>query len=1563
MGFLDDVGDGLEGLYKDGKKQVGKVIDQNAHTVGGMLDFVGLHDAAHAVDHWGDGVADSLGAQIGEMQLGDSDDPKDLVHGDAKALSDAAKQLRTFHDAFQETGGGLQSMDSEHWKGQAADAFRTRFQPHPAQWLSAADACATAATALDGFSTTVTWAQGQAKQAIDAYNAAKKAHQQAQDAYNTSVDAYNKAAKAWNTAAANPNAAPGPKPTDPGAFQDPSTTGLTHARDLLRAARAGRDSAADQAAKALRTALAGAPAEPSFTQRMKLDAVDLYEGSSLGTAHLLGGVVKGGADIVKFGRALDPMDAYNVTHPATYLDHLNQTAAGLVHADLHPVDVVKSLVGSGWSSDPFEAGGKLFTNIALGVATDGAGEAATATETTGIDVTENAATNAATNAAKDTTESAAGGAGREAVKDPNVNGRDPGERICEGDPIDMATGYMTLSQSDVHLAGVLPLLFTRTHDSHYRAGRWMGPTWACTLDERLEIDAEGVVLLRGDTIALAYPHPAPGTPSLPSTGARWPLTIDAQGRYTVTDPATGRTRAFHPDPDAPARPDGSVPAPLDSITDRTGHQLLFEYDHDGTPMGIRHSAGYHLEVEVTNSRITALRSAGLELVRYGYTEGHLTEVINSSGLPLRFEYDTAGRMTAWIDRNDSRYDYAYDERDRCTSQGGSGGHLRWRYDYRPGLTLATNSQGAVNRYKVNERHQITAHTDPLGHTTRYTRDHHHRLLAVTDPLGRTTTFEHDAAGNTTTVTRPDGTRSTATYNTQGLPLTVTGPDGAGWWQTYDESGNRTSLTDPTGATTHFGYDAAGHLATLTDALGATTAVRCDAAGLVLSATDPLGATTAYQRDALGRTIAITDPLGHTTRLTWNAEGRLTTRTTPDNATESWTHDGEGNTLTHTDQLGATTTFEYTHFDLLTARTTPDGARHTFTHDTELRLIQVTNPQGLTWTYQHDAAGQLTAETDFDNRTLTYTHNEAGQLTARTNGLGETIDYTYDQLGNLTTKDVDGDLTTYTHDPLGRLLTATGPAVQLTRTLDPLGRLLTETVNGHTLTNTYDTLGRRTSRTTPSGVLSTWTHDPTGNPRALTTTGHTLTFDHDAAGRETTRHLTDTLTLTNTHDPLGRRTTQTLTTGPDVLQHRAYHYRPDGNLTGIDDQHTGTRRFDLDPAGRVTAVHATHWTERYAYDDTGNLTHATWPAHDDSAHGTRNHTGTRITTAGRIHYTHDAQGRITTRRRRTLSGRTDTWHYTWDPEDRLIAVTTPDATLWLYHYDPLGRRIAKQCPATAEWTLFTWDGTTLAEQSANSPTLPGPHTLTWNHNGLHPLTQTEHLATTPDQEEIDHRFHTIITDLIGTPTHLLNPDGTTAWQAHTTLWGTTTQPSNTTTTTTTPLRFPGQYHDPETGLHYNLHRHYDPQTARYLSPDPLGLAPAPNPTTYVHNPHTWSDPLGLAPDECKVPWSNSRVSGGARAIDNGSTSIRVGSRSDAEELFLGKFQGDGYRNAAGFDGKGTRQFFGSKSGTYHWDDRLGADGRVVGHGPSNSDGDLPHLQIHTFEDSPYGGRIIRIFWKG
>ena len=61
----------------------------------------------------------------------------------------------------------------------------------------------------------------------------------------------------------------------------------------------------------------------------------------------------------------------------------------------------------------------------------------------------------------------------------------------------------------------------------------------------------------------------------------------------------------------------------------------------------------------------------------------------------------------------------------------------------------------------------------------------------------------------------------------------------------------------------------------------------------------------------------------------------------------------------------------------------------------------------------------------------------------------------------------------------------------------------------------------------------------------------------------------------------------------------------------------------------------------------------------------------------------------------------------------------------------------------------------------------------------------------------------------------------------------------------PFRFPGQYYDQETGLHYNYFRYYNPQTGRYITPDPIGLEGGINLFTYAaNNPMNWIDSLGL-----------------------------------------------------------------------------------------------------------------------
>ena len=967
------------------------------------------------------------------------------------------------------------------------------------------------------------------------------------------------------------------------------------------------------------------------------------------------------------------------------------------------------------------------------------------------------------------------------------------------------------------------------------------------------------------------------------------------------------------------------------------------------------------------------------MISYSYDEdGNLAGVVNSSGEPLRYSYDEADRLTGWQDRNGHFYRYGYDGQGRCVRGEGSGQALSGTYRYHPDarVTTWTDVSGAVTTYRLSGCARVAAITGPLGHSTGWEHDARGRVIACTDPLGRVTRYRYDTRGNVTTVTRPDGSQVHATYDERSLPVRLADPAGHTWQQEYDARGNRTQVTAPDGAVTRFSYDDHGHLASVTDPAGGVTLVACDRAGLPVAVTGPDGARARCERDPLGRVSRITGPDGGITSLTWTPEGRLSSRTLPDGTAEFWSYDGEGNLTRHLSPGAGLTRYEYGPFDQLVAMTAPDGSRSEFGYDHALRLTTVEHG-GLTWHYDYDPAGRLLAETDYNGATTRYAYDAAGQLTSQLNACGQRITFGYDQLGNVTERNADGMPATFGYDVAGLLVYARNPDAEVWLDRDEAGRVTAETCNGRTLTSEYDAAGRRRRRVTPFGAVTQWDFDPAGQPVMLTAAGQQIRFGYDPAGRETRRELPGGLVLAQAWDQRGRLTMQALTAqapgvqvlaahapgagglpdgvgplttapgglpegpvglpegtaaGGQVLQRRAYAYSGDGFVTAIDDLLAGSRRFGLDQAGRVTTVNGPGWGESYAYDPAGNVSAATWPAPPPGAagatpgpdaQGPREVRGTLITRAGNVRYRHDRQGRVIQRQVVRISRKPDTWHYYWDADSRLAAVRTPDHTTWRYRYDPFGRRIAKQRLTpdgdVAEQTDFTWDGAVLAEQ-ATTTAQPGQHqVITWDYRpgSFTPLTQAEHtspgeLSEAP-QEQIDQRFYSIIADLIGTPAELAAPDGTLAGSQRHTLWGTTVwDPGG----AQTPLRFPGQYADQETGLHYNQHRYYDPAAGSYLTPDPLGLAPAPNPHAYVTNPQILADPLGLAPyDPTAGPadgltWAEE--SGILRSAAAGKGNFGLGSATTSETDALGRaWVGDGYRVAS--DGKtlisadGMRQF--------------------------------------------------------
>ncbi|MEU5292759.1 DUF6531 domain-containing protein [Streptomyces umbrinus] len=1038
-----------------------------------------------------------------------------------------------------------------------------------------------------------------------------------------------------------------------------------------------------------------------------------------------------------------------------------------------------------------------------------------------------------------------------------------------GDPVDVATGELIMPSTDVELPGVLALVVERHHISTYRSGRWFGPSWASTLDQRLVLDDVGVRFHTADGMILEYPVPLadPGQPVMPVEGPRWGLQWSGQpgAPMSVYQRDTGRTLHFASVPGSPG-----AEFPLTGITDRNGNRIGLTYTADGAPAELVHSGGYRVGVATHEGRVTSLTLLSDPerplLLSYGYDQaGNLTEVYNSSGLPMRFAYDDHARLVRWEDRNGTWYRYEYDADGRCVFSTGTDRLLEYsyRYDLADHRTTATNSLGDVTVFQFNDAFQLIAETDPLGHTTTREWDRFDRIQAVTDPLGHTTRYAYDEQGDPVAVIRPDGSRSVAVNGEHGLPVAVNQPDGHVWRMEYDSRGNLTAETDPTGAELSYQYNGIGAVTRITDAAGRSALMDTDATGMPVATTDAEGSTTRYERDAFGRLAAQTGPDGARTRFEWTPEGKLSRRTLPDGTTERRVYDGEGNLVEYVDPAGQVTRFEYAGFDRPVARIDPDGSRLEFAYDVELRVTSVTNQLGHTWQYFYDKAGRLAREQDFGGRTQSYRHDAAGRLVEQTNGAGESTVYVRDMLGKVLEQRAPEEVTTYAYDPVGNLRQVRGRHAELTYERDALGRVLAETCNGATVRSTYDVLGRRTRRVTPSNAESIWEYDGRDRPTLLRTAGRTVTFAYDEAGREVERKA-GAAVLSQVWDAKDRLSSQTLTARdlsgavePRQVQHRAYRYRPDGAVGAINDLLSGDRVIDVDRTGRVTGVQAAMWSERYAYDAAGNLTQGQWQERRPGqptqfAPLAGGGPARRSGSSGDVRYEYDAQGRVVQRRRKRLSRKPDVWRYTWDSQDRLVGVVTPDGTQWAYRYDPFGRRIAKERfgpdgETVVEQVLFAWDAFVLAEQvTLSGDDAPRCTVWDWERDRFSPVTQIDRVPSRDHpQEWIDEQFHSIVTDLVGAPAELVDDQGELAWQARTTVWGVGLSDPGA-DRAYCPLRFPGQYHDPETALNYNYHRHYDPETGQYVSSDPLGLAPGPNPRAYVPNPFAEVDPLGLSP---------------------------------------------------------------------------------------------------------------------
>ena len=154
----------------------------------------------------------------------------------------------------------------------------------------------------------------------------------------------------------------------------------------------------------------------------------------------------------------------------------------------------------------------------------------------------------------------------------------------------------------------------------------------------------------------------------------------------------------------------------------------------------------------------------------------------------------------------------------------------------------------------------------------------------------------------------------------------------------------------------------------------------------------------------------------------------------------------------------------------------------------------------------------------------------------------------------------------------------------------------------------------------------------------------------------------------------------------------------------------------------------------------------------------------------------------------------------------------------YRYNAHGQRIAKLTAQGFTTYLYGPDGQLLGEAAydRNGQSRREQYYLWLNRLPLATLSTAYDDQGHPGNPRVLY----LHSDHLDTPRLASDDDQRLAWQWQSDAFG-NGQPSSPDNTVVN-LRFPGQYYDAESGLHYNYFRDYDPQTGRYVESDPIGL---------------------------------------------------------------------------------------------------------------------------------------------
>ncbi|WDU65736.1 DUF6531 domain-containing protein [Pseudomonas poae] len=1002
-----------------------------------------------------------------------------------------------------------------------------------------------------------------------------------------------------------------------------------------------------------------------------------------------------------------------------------------------------------------------------------------------------------------------------------------------GCPVSMVTGEELLTLTDGTLDGIFPFEWTRLYrTSAVDVDCGLGFGWSHSLAQRLSVVGDSVVWVDHENRSTQFPLPTASRPAITNSLAEAAIYLGSLPDELVLAQAS---RFYH-------FRDGV----LVSISDAYDNRLRISRDYSGRISRLDNGVGRSLFLRYESGRIVAVdyqiqRAKGREpfewvtefcIVSYAYDElGRLVSATNAVGESEVYRYDEQHVILERGLAGGASFFWEWERSGkaaRCVRHWASFSQMDTRYAWDDnGRVTVFNADGSQEVYVHDDRARLVQRIDPDGAEHFKSYDDKGRLTVEQDPLGAVTAYQYDDAGRLVALF-PGDDEPTSYEHDNGFVRVVRRGE-AVWKYERNDQGDVIRKTDPEGHVTDYSYDKYGQLIGVWYPDHSCLRLVWNERGQLLEEHLPNGGIKRYRYDDLGRQIAREEAHGALTEYQWDSVGRLTRVVLPGGATREYSYNPYGKITAERDELGQTTRYEYADgLHLISRRINADGTQVQYRYDNvRLLLTEIENEVGETYGLQYHPNGLIQQETGFDGQRTAYAYDLNGNLLEKTefgdDGSQLVTRYERDPAGRLVRKTLpDGSLVDYAYDRQGNLLSVDDGHWALAYEYDAQNRLTAEHQGWGTLRYGYDACGQLKNLRLPDNNRLVFNHGKGGHLSTVELNGAVLTSHLFNAGQEHQRQQGQLLSHYH-YDDQQRLHAHAVTQQQHTLYQRQYDYDNTGNLTRLLDTRKGEHHYHYDPLARLTrADHSQDVQERFAHDPAGNLLMQDRPGPDIVA-------GNRLMIQGDRQYDYDAFGNLI--RERRGKGHQLVTEYRYDSQHRLIGVTQPNGQTASYRYDPFGRRISKT--VDGKTSEFFWQGDKLiAEHHAQSH-----RSYIYEPDSFRPLALLEGYGpkeTKPYHYQLDH---------LGTPQELTTPDGEIVWSAHYRAYGEITRLD--VGKVDNPLRFQGQYFDPESGLHYNRHRYYNPDIGRYLTPDPVKLAGGINAYQYVPNPTGWVDPLGLS----------------------------------------------------------------------------------------------------------------------